>query len=176
MGLRVSFEIDEPDLEHFRLIMRESRKAVARLAPEDIVASAEARLREIADDSMPGFILERIRKLRLMIQMLTDLEWRLPHDEATRVLNALAYFTEPEDLIPDHIPGVGLLDDAIMIELVVRELKHEIEAFQDFCDFRSQQQPGGRRGNREDWLATRREALQLRMRRRSSKESAGLFE
>ena len=68
--------------------------------------------------------------------MLSDIEWRLPHQDATRVLNALAYFAEPEDLIPDHIPGLGFLDDAIMIELVVRELKHELEAYRDFCDYR----------------------------------------
>lgn len=161
MGLRVSFELDDHDLKHFRLIMREARKAAARLAPEDIVAAAEAELRDIVDTSAPGFILERIQKLRLMIRMLTDIEWRLPHAEAKRVLNALAYFTEPDDLIPDHIPGVGFLDDAIMVELVVRELKHEIEAYQDFCDFRAAE-----RGNRKDWLEKRREDLQSRMRRR----------
>ena len=71
-----------------------------------------------------------------MIRMLTDHEWRLPQKDTVRVLNALAYFSEPEDLIPDHIPGLGFLDDAIMIELVVRELRHEIDAYEDFCDFR----------------------------------------
>ncbi|TDJ35343.1 MAG: DUF1232 domain-containing protein, partial [Gammaproteobacteria bacterium] len=128
MGLRVSFELDDEDLKHFRLIMREARKAAARLAPEEIVASAEALLGQIQESRVPQFIRERLGQLKIMIQMLKDHEWRLPDSESTRVLNALAYFTEPEDLIPDHIPGVGFLDDAIMIELVVRELKHEIEA------------------------------------------------
>jgi uncharacterized membrane protein YkvA (DUF1232 family) len=172
MGLRVSFEIDDHDLKHFRLIMREARKTLARMAPEDIVAAAEAQLHDISDTSAPGFILERIQKLRLMIRMLTDLEWRLPHEEATRVLNALAYFTEPEDLIPDHIPGLGFLDDAIMVELVVRELKHEIEAYQDFCDYRNQNLGARGRGktiSREDWLERRRQELQSRMRRRREK-------
>ena len=176
MSLRVSFELDDHDLKHFRLIMREARKAAARLAPEDIVAAAEAQLTEIRDTSAPGFILERIQKLRLMIRMLTDLEWRLPHEEASRVLNALAYFTEPEDLIPDHIPGVGFLDDAIMIELVVRELKHEIDAYQDFCDFRERGDGGRRQASREEWLERRREQLQTRMRRRRTQASAGLFD
>jgi len=169
MGLRVSFELDDGDLQHFRLIMREARKAVSRLAPEDIVAAAEEQLKDIVAASTPGFILERIQKLHLLIRMLTDLEWRLPHREATRVLNALAYFTEPEDLIPDHIPGVGLLDDAIMIELVIRELEHEIEAYRDFCNFRSQSRSAdeqGKKTNREKWLQDRREELQARMRRR----------
>ena len=42
MSLRVSFELDDNDLTHFRLIMREARKVAARKAPEDIVAAAEA--------------------------------------------------------------------------------------------------------------------------------------
>jgi uncharacterized membrane protein YkvA (DUF1232 family) len=101
-----------------------------------------------------------------MIRMLSDLEWRLPHDDAARVLNALAYFAEPEDLIPDHIPGLGYLDDAIMIELVVRELQHEIEAYQDFCDYRDRQTKDGADSSREGWLDARRKELQARMRRR----------
>lgn len=165
MSLRVSFELDENDLTHFRLIMREARKSSARVAPEDIVAAAEELLQDIASNSAPGFILERLQKLRLLIRMLSDLDWRLPHQEATRVLNALAYFTEPDDLIPDHIPGLGFLDDAIMIELVVRELKHEIEAYRDFCDFRDSRRHGAGT-SREDWLSARREELQARMRRR----------
>lgn len=169
MSLRVSFELDDGDLTHFRLIMREARKAAARMAPEDIVAAAEALLADIGTAETPGFIQSRIDRLRLLIRMLSDLDWRLPHQEATRVLNALAYFTEPDDLIPDHIPGLGFLDDAIMIELVMRELEYEIEAYRDFCDYREQHAGKGR----ADWLNERREELQQRMReRRDARRSA----
>ena len=141
MGLRVSFELNDDDLNHFRLIMREARKSAARLPPEAIVANAETLLEQISDSAVPLFIAERLNKLKIMIQMLRDHQWRLPGAESARVLNALAYFAEPEDLIPDHIPGVGFLDDAIMVELVVRELKHELEAYADFCEFREKRQP-----------------------------------
>jgi uncharacterized membrane protein YkvA (DUF1232 family) len=166
--MRISFELDENDLKHFRLIMNEARQAARRLAPEDIVAAAEQLLEEAPNSGAPGFIVERIEKLRLMIRMVSDIEWRLPHQEATRVLNALAYFAEPEDLIPDHIPGLGFLDDAIMIELVVRELRHEIEAYQDFRDYRERlaAKGDGSHASREGWLNARRKELQARMRRR----------
>ena len=173
MSLRVSFELEEKDLKHFRLIMREARKAAARIAPEDIVASAEDLLQSIGETGAPLFVRERLEKLRLMIAMLTDIDWRLPHREANRVLNALAYFAEPEDLIPDHIPGLGFLDDAIMIELVVRELRHEIEAYEDFRDYRERVRgEKGRRkgGSREEWLENRRSELQLRIRRRRKRD------
>lgn len=178
MALRVTFDLDDEDLRHFRLIMHKARTASAAIAPEDIVAAAEALLARIDDARVPTFVRDRLQKLRLMISMLTDIEWRLPHDEARRVLNALAYFTEPEDLIPDQIPGLGFLDDAIMIELVVRELRHELDAYQDFCDYRDREP--GRRGtaervSREKWLAHRRKELQSRMRRRRGLSGTGLF-
>lgn len=178
MGLRVTFELSDDDLKHFRLIMREARNSAARITPEDIVAASEDLLVNIGDAGGPVFIMERLEKLRLMIDMLSDLEWRLPHLEANRVLNALAYFAEPEDLIPDHIPGLGFLDDAIMIELVVRELKHEIEAYQDFCSFRARMriEHGQAAGvSRKQWLENRRKELQSRMRRRRTrgKQSVG---
>ena len=177
MSLRVSFDLDESDLKHFRLIMRNARKAAARLAPEDIVAAAEQLLTSFNDaGGGPHFIRERLHKLRLMIDMLQDVDWRLPHQEANRVLNALAYFSEPEDLIPDHIPGLGFLDDAIMIELVVRELRHEIDAYEDFCNFRRRvrEEKGQAAGvSRESWLENRRKELQSRMRRRRLKMTKG---
>lgn len=167
--LRISFELDDDDLNHFRLIMQEARRAARRISPEEIVAAAEDLLREVEGSSAPGFIVERFDKLSLMIQMLSDVEWRLPHQEATRVLHALAYFAEPDDLIPDHIPGLGFLDDAIMVELVVRELKHEIEAYQDFCNYRESlllEKGHSADVSREGWLDNRRNKLQSRMRRR----------
>jgi len=106
-----------------------------------------------------------------MIQMLSDVEWRLPHKDATRVLSALAYFAEPEDLIPDSIPGLGFLDDAIMIELVVRELKHEVEAYQDFREYRERMEKDGNKSSRASWLDARRKELQDRMHRRRGRRS-----
>lgn len=178
MGLRVSFEIDEDDLNHFRLIMRQARKSAARRRPEEIVASAEKILDGIVEAKVPRFVSERLARLRVMIQMLRDTQWRLPGAESTRVLNALAYFAEPEDLIPDHIPGIGFLDDAIMIELVVRELRHEIEAYIDFVEYCARRPAKGSikrkttDPSRDQWLEQRREELQTRMRRRKNRSDS----
>lgn len=169
MSLRISFDLDDDDLKHFRLIMREARKAVARKSPEDIVAAAAELMHEIGVDKAPGFIVERLKKLDLMMRMITDVDWRLPHEETKRVLNALAYFAEPDDLIPDHIPGLGFLDDAIMVELVVRELRHELEAYQDFGEFRERESAkAAGKGHKQllSRLESRRTELHSRMRRR----------
>ncbi|MEL6949557.1 MAG: YkvA family protein [Pseudomonadota bacterium] len=170
MSIRIAFDLSENDLEHFRLIMRQAQKSADTLSESEIVDAANALLEEVNTSDAPDFIRERFYKLSTMTAMLRDSEWQLPKEETNRVLNALAYFTEEEDLIPDHIPGLGFLDDAIMVELVVRELKHEIDAYEDFCAFRAREET--RRGNeedevsREEWLSGRRAELHSRMRRR----------
>lgn len=176
MTLRVTFDLGDDDLKHFQLIMREARNAIKDLDQATIVRAAHDLLKEIHSVKVPQFILERLAKLETMIGMVTDEEWKLPDSEKTRVLNALAYFSEPEDLIPDHIPGLGFLDDAIMIELVVRELKHEIEAYTDFCTYRSVEENRRKQHGKEDtvtreeWLTQRRSELHSRMRRRRRRE------
>ena len=165
MGLHISFELDDDDLEHFRLIMLQARNAAVRKSPEEIVATANQLMQQIGARRTSGFIAERMQKLQQMMRMISDLDWRLPHEETSRILNALAYFAEPDDLIPDEIPGLGFLDDAIMIELVVRELQHEIEAYEQFCELREQKPAAA-----SSELETIRAELQSRMRQRRQRD------
>ena len=101
----------------------------------------------------------------------------MPEEDRARVLTALTYFADPKDVIPDNVPVVGYLDDAIMIELCVRELKHEVEAYSDFCSFRTHE--AEERGldpatmDRADWMEERRQELQERMRRRRDRDGYG---
>lgn len=165
MSLQISFELNDDDLQHFRLIMLQARNAAVRKSPEEILATATQLMQEIGAQRTPGFITERLQSVGKLMQMISDIDWRLPHDETSRILHALAYFAEPDDLIPDEIPGLGFLDDAIMIELVVRELRHEIEAYEEFCGFREN---GPRRTTTE--LAQIRGELQSKMRRRRQRD------
>lgn len=176
MSLRVSFELGDADLSHFRKIMREARSATVDLGQEEILQAARELLESVKAVTVPDFVSGRLSKIQVMIDMIEDAEWQLPDKETSRVLNALAYFSEPEDLIPDHIPGLGFLDDAIMVELVCRELRHDMDAYIDFCEFRDAE--GQRRSKAglqtdittEDWLASRRKELHSRMRNRRRRE------
>lgn len=45
------------------------------------------------------------------------------------VIAALIYLVNPLDLIPDWIPGLGLLDDAFILALVVRRTREALDQF-----------------------------------------------
>jgi len=161
--MKVSFELGEADLRYFRDRLQKVRKSTSGRAEDRVIVGARKLVAEVEKAKPPQFVRERIEKLSLLTDMLRDREWRLEGEDRTRILDALAYFVDPDDIIPDRIPGLGYLDDAIMVELVVRELTHELDAYRDFCSFRDEQ---GRGGADAEALENRRESLQNRMRRR----------
>ena len=46
----------------------------------------------------------------------------------------IIYFLNPLDLIPDLIPALGFLDDAIVIAFVLNALKEDMERFKHFTE------------------------------------------
>lgn len=167
MAISLTIDLNDRDLEHFNKAMEAARAATAGQSAQQIVDAATGLLTEAQKVHVPDFIKERLLRLDDMIAMVRDVGWALPEADCQRVLSVLVYFADPKDVIPDSVPVLGFLDDALMIELAVRELKHELDAYDDFCDYR--QHEAQRRGQdpatvgHADWLASRRDELIHRM-------------
>ena len=173
MAFDITFNLQDEDLDYFREVMRKALAGAEKLEESHILAKAGELAGEVKGN-VPDFVRSRLAKLEILIAMVKDEEWAIPDMERRDVLGALAYFSDPQDLVPDHIPVLGFLDDAIMIELVVEELTGDIEAYEEFCDYRTREQ--GRRGDetitKEDWLDDKRRELHARVRARRSKRSS----
>jgi len=146
MPFKLIIELSDRDLRHFRRELRHAREAVGIADDEEILGAAADLVETLRRSDLPDFVAERMQKLEILHAMLSDTDWPLKDAERSPVLAALAYVCDPEDIIPDNIPGIGLLDDAVMIELVFQELRHEIEAYVDFVRFRASLKQGARAG------------------------------
>jgi uncharacterized membrane protein YkvA (DUF1232 family) len=174
MSLTLNFELNDRDLEHFHAAMEASKKAAEGKSDDEIIENAGRLLADAQKVHIPDFILNRLLRLDDMIAMLRDEAWALDAADRERVLSALVYFNNPNDVIADSVPVLGYLDDAVMIEMCVRDLQHELDAYDDFCDFRQRQ--AERLGvdpakvGRADWLGGRREELVDRMHQRRERD------
>ena len=174
MPLAISFELSDRDLEHFNDAIKAAAFAAGSKSEEEVIGAAGKLLESAGEMQLPDFIMTRLDKLDALIAMVRDEGWALPADDRARVLSALMYFADPADIIPDSVPVLGYFDDAIAIELCVRELKHELDAYEEFCEYR--QTEAAARGvepsvvGRADWLGDRRRELQDRMHRRRERD------
>lgn len=173
--MRISFHLEPADIERFHHALQRSRR-LAECADEiDLIDAAKQTLDELNAVAVPGYVRARLVHVQRLIVMLEDEAWSLAAPERIEALAILAYFSDPDDLIPDHVDVIGLLDDAIMLELVARWLRHVFRAYADFCSYRASQQvgsDGAARTRLAGALAARRAALHLRMRRQGARQPA----
>ena len=83
---------------------------------------------------------ERFARLRDDLSLLLGLcaaWWRGEYRAISRqalvaVVAALVYFLTPLDMVPDWLPGVGLLDDLAVLAWVLRTWSGELQAYRDW--------------------------------------------
>ncbi len=177
MPLDITFTLSDRDLERFKSIVGNARNTSSdNLSTVEIEKSAYKIVDVAMNSDLPDFIADRLLQLKVLLDMMNDADWGMELNDKNRILSAMAYFADPIDLIPDHIPGIGFLDDAMFVEIVIRELSNEIEAYNEFCDFRNAEEERlANEGtdtsqNRDRWLGDKRDELHGRI--REAKESA----
>ncbi len=178
---KVSFTLDEQDISYFRTLFRKAKRGAKELDRDEIIASARGLVASVRKTKKtPKFVVEAVTAIEDLTEIILDEDYKAPKSVEDQVVAALAYFSNPEDLIPDEIPVLGFLDDAIMIKFVEREFKHELSAFRRFRKFRrgAEQRPwtsvaSGRLPSR---LEAERKKLRAEVdRRRAADESKGVI-
>lgn len=95
--------------------------ALAARARTQASGSANSRIRELSD---------QIKRLGRLVRAYADGSYRDVHAGSIALaVAAILYFVSPLDLIPDAIPGAGLVDDATVIAFVLSRLQLELDRF-----------------------------------------------
>jgi uncharacterized membrane protein YkvA (DUF1232 family) len=182
MSMEICITLSDADIALFVDSIKKAEKKADELDAVSIVGAARKLLEDTQCQQLPDFVATRFKRVETMIAMVEDAGFGLPDADRANVLAALTYFASPDDIVPDNVPVLGFLDDAIMIELCVRELKHEIEAYEDFSFWRNAE--AQKRGenpaqvmlNRVEWAEARRvEAIERMHRHREESYISGAW-
>lgn len=156
-NIKIAFTLDESDLGYFRALYRKARRSASSKDPATVVRTVRGLVERVRTAKrVPPVVREAIETLQDLIEMLEDKDYGVPKRVANDVVAALSYFADPTDLVPDQIPGLGFLDDAIMIKLLEQEFHAELWGYRKFRKFRSgaEQRP---------WTSVAKERLPKRL-------------
>ena len=112
------------------------KKGAASVNDED-VKKVMVNAEDITEKVIKSGPLQRfIKDVALLISMVKDY-WagvyrRIPWWVIAAVVFALLYVLSPIDLIPDFIPFVGLLDDALVMGLCLALIEQDLLKYQEW--------------------------------------------
>ena len=100
---------------------RKHLQGLIQQAIEQAEAIDKAGLRDVWTDLLT--------MLRLLKAYASRRYKDVPQEHLIPIISAVAYFASPLDLIPDFTPGIGYLDDVMIIRSAARQVKAELQRF-----------------------------------------------
>ena len=94
-------------------------------------------------DQAVAVLSERLGRAEQLRRMLNDSDWDVCVDTRERARMLISYLQEVNDLIPDDLPLVGHLDDALLVELSWTAFTDETQDYGDYCRYRAAERPRG---------------------------------
>jgi hypothetical protein len=92
-------------------------------------------LESLPTETAQATIHLRLARAESLRCMLDDADWALSPELRQRGIALIDYLHRFDDLIPDDMPVIGHLDDALLIELSWSEFEGEVADYQDYLRF-----------------------------------------
>lgn len=96
-------------------------------AIERFLQRLEKKLRVVP---LAGDTLASLPVLASLIRSFVKKEYTdIPIGSIIAIISALTYFLSPVDLIPDIVPGVGYVDDALVVAACLKLVESDVEEY-----------------------------------------------
>lgn len=172
------FRLSTLDIDRFNQLLVALGRRQGPLDCDQVVTAARLLSDGQATEAAPPCILQRLRQAETVAQMLADPNWQPANDAVLPATKVLEYVRGYEDLIPDWLPQMGRLDDAIVIDTAWPRLEGEVRSYLDYRRLRQvEAQLRGRDSDsfsfdRGDWETARRIEAELLAHRKRVRESS----
>ena len=178
MPLNINLELNDDDLAYFARMLDALWQENSRRPERELIDNARLALEEARRARLPSYVAKRLQEIGVLLDMLDDTEdWPLAPEDRRRIVAAITYFAMRQDAIPDNVPALGYLDDALVAELVAPELTYDLDAYREICAYRDNEENVRNKDvSREDWLADKRGELFDRLRQHRERVLARMSE
>jgi uncharacterized membrane protein YkvA (DUF1232 family) len=110
---RYQVEIDDIDLDIKDQLLNDAPEIINGLLKKPDLTEFQVSL------------LKEITILYSILKTLPNLEKNMQR----KIMFALKYFEDRDDEIPDELPGIGLLDDAVVVHWIIEEIKKDYSQY-----------------------------------------------
>ena len=133
---RIEPELDPARLDRFNQALHALSPDAPSMTMGQIASAAQRALARHVDGGTPPFVASRMAALARLELMAKDEAWAAGDEVQRQVAVLQAYRRDGNDLIPDEAPVIGLLDDAVLVDVALQLLRAELADYEDFCRFR----------------------------------------
>jgi hypothetical protein len=173
MRIELNLQSDDPSVAPLREAWRRAGQR-HRGQHQALAAKARQHYAELDRDRLSPTLVEPLAAIPSLANMLSDPHWQVEDGAREEFAGALAYFIDPDDLIPDQDSRFGYLDDALVLKLALAESRHEWFAWCDYSDY-VESFPDEAGIDRATWMQHRRDRLDRDLRKRHDRRTASSF-
>jgi uncharacterized membrane protein YkvA (DUF1232 family) len=114
-------------------VLEEKAKHVTENDIKKILEKREEIEKKFKPNGPLGRFIADLKLLYSIIQDYINGKYReIPFWTIAAIVAALLYVLNPFDLIPDYIPGIGYLDDALIIGACLRMIEQDLHKYKEW--------------------------------------------
>ncbi|HET8819674.1 MAG TPA: hypothetical protein VFM73_09050 [Xanthomonadaceae bacterium] len=161
-------ELDNGSLSRFREVANSLQSAMGTPDVDAIACVARNLASQFRGMRRAPSIRVRLRALRALRTMASEDAWELAPAQQGKIALISDYAANQDRLVPDEVPVIGGLDDAVLVELAWPSLQLDLDDYLDFRRLRAEEaalrrmNPRAIRFDRADWMVAKSAELAWR--------------
>lgn len=129
------YPLDPGRMQQFNAVLQRISAESPPLDAGQIASAAHRVLGRYRHPQRPAFVESRLQAMLRLESMAADPGWEIADEDRERIAVLRGYLDDPEGLIPDRLPVIGLLDDAVLVDMGLQVLSAEMADYEDYTRF-----------------------------------------